>query len=93
MRHVTYRPAPGVRWTIEDDGLLLDDGTGHIAKVGYPDAAIWDLMVRGYRHGKLVELVTHIASLDESAADELVAECLELWAERGVLRKEVAADG
>jgi hypothetical protein len=93
MRPVTYRPAPGVRWAVEEDGILLDDGAGCIAKVGYPDAAVWDFMVRGYRYGQLVELMTHIAGLDEAAAGELVGECLERWAEGGVLRKGLAADG
>jgi len=96
VRPVTYRPAPGVRWVVEDDGLLLDDATGRIEKVGYPDAAIWDLMVRGTRHGKLVELMTHVAGLDAAAASRLVTERLERWAERGVLQRprgEGAIDG
>jgi hypothetical protein len=93
MPHVICRPAPGVRWAVEDDGILLDDGAGQVAKLGYPEAAIWDLMARGYRHAKLVELVTHIAGLDATAAGALVAECLRRWTARGVLQRLTAEIG
>ncbi len=84
-----YRPARGVRWAVEADGLLLADGAGRVVRIGYPEAAIWDLMARGYRHGKLVPLMTHIAALEPAAAGELVADQLEQWVARGWLHKEL----
>ncbi len=84
-----YRPEPGVRWAVEVDGILLLDGAGTVERLNYPDAALWDLLSRGYRHEKLVELMTYITSLDEAAVRGLVADRLEKWTARAVLRKEI----
>jgi hypothetical protein len=80
-----YRLAPGVRWVVDRATLKVSDGRGRVCVIGYPQAAVWDLFTRSYPYTKVVSMMTHIASLDERAADALVREALVEWVRLGFL--------
>lgn len=84
---ITYRVAPNVGWAVETWGLLLSDGRENPHWLPYPQAAIWDLISRGYPTAKVCSMLTHIAALDSATAETLVWESLEVWTQRGLLTK------
>jgi hypothetical protein len=79
----TYKLAPNVRWVVDRFTVRLTDGRGAVRTLNYPEAAIWDLLSRGYPFVKVVPMTAHIAGLDPSSADALVRRSIEDWAEGG----------
>jgi hypothetical protein len=86
-----FRPRGTVRWTVESAGVqLFDSATGAVCTLGYPEAAVWDLMVRGRSRPAIVSLMRPIASLDPRHAESLVSGLLIEWCARGFLEREDA---
>lgn len=82
------RTADGLRWVVEKRGITLVTSEGAVCQLIYPAAAVWDLMVRGYRFPKLVDMLCHIAAIDHGEAVALVRQSLEEWVSAGYLRRE-----
>ena len=80
-----YRLSPNVRWVVERFTVTLTDGKGRVRALRYPEAAIWDLVSRGYAYDKVVPMMAHIAARDTAAADTLVRTTLEDWASDGLI--------
>lgn len=81
----TFRIAAGVGWSVGRANLTLTDGRGHVRTLGYPEAAVWDLLCRGYAFEKVVAMTTHIAELDHHSAEQLVRGSMESWQQAGLL--------
>ena len=78
-----YAAAPGVAWTVERRGvLLLGDGGRMLA---YPEAAIWDLLVRGNTLDQVSGKLSAIAGVPAEAARRLTGEWVERWSGEGLL--------
>ena len=86
------RPAPQVAWAAQIDGVLLVGPAGRTHSLGYPAAAIWDLLVRQRPRARMVRMLSAIASLDERTARRLVDEAIEQWLAAGLV-VEVARGG
>lgn len=80
-----YRLTPGVRWAVERVGITLTDGKGQVRRLQYPEAAIWDLLSRGYTFDKVVTMTAHIAGQDPANARTLVVAALAEWADCGLI--------
>jgi hypothetical protein len=72
----------------QDQVLLVDTRTGAVRPLGYPQAAIWDLIVRDSSWRGIVCKMGAIASLDAEAAERLVREAVDSWLEAGFLVAE-----
>jgi hypothetical protein len=69
-----------------DEGhFLINEKTGAVSSFGYPQAAIWDLLTRGYFYDRTVRMLTAITSLQADEVETLIAESLETWAKAGFL--------
>ena len=82
----SYR-ATGVYWIVGRTALMLVDGNGSATRLGYPDAAVWDLLSRGCSPGDASRLVAFIASLGIPAAERLVQSDVEAWVAAGLLER------
>lgn len=81
-----WRHAPHMAWVVEVDGVvLMDNLTGALHRLGYPDAAVWDLVGREPTVSGLAIKIGPIAALDPKAAEFYVVRKLEEWAEAGLL--------
>jgi hypothetical protein len=80
-----YRLSPNVRWVVERFTVIVTDGSGRVRALRYPEAAIWDLVSRGYAYDKVVPMMAHIAARDAAEADTLVRTTLENWAGDGLI--------
>jgi hypothetical protein len=80
------RPAEAAAWTVEPDGIaLLNARQGRHLRLGYPEAAVWDLLARQKPEESLLPLLEAIAGLARPQAEELLASCLASWLEEGWL--------
>lgn len=83
-----YQCAAGVTWAVEKDGIVLvHPDTRAVCTLGYPEAAVWDLISRGYSYRQTVAAVCAIGALTPAAAERLVHEHVTGWAEAGFLRE------
>ena len=83
-----YRKATGVSWAVEADELILSNGQGTVRRLGYPKAAVWDLISRGYPFDKVVTMMTFIAAVDADQARALVVTSLAEWVRAGYLCRD-----
>ena len=82
-----YHLAPGVGWSVGRVNVTLSDGRGQVRALGYPEAAVWDLVSRGYAFDRVVKMIGHIASIEETAADALVRSAIASWRDAGFLEE------
>jgi hypothetical protein len=81
-----YHCPEHVGWSVEIDTIrLINRRSGAVCRLGYPEAAVWDLLSRGYAHEDLVRLLGVIASVDLSEAEQLVLRTVKDLAEKGFL--------
>jgi hypothetical protein len=78
---------PGeVNWVVAEGGLhLIHIRKGDRLTLAYPQAAVWDLISRGYTVERTATMVAMIAGLEETSARKLVRECLDNWVQLGFL--------
>jgi hypothetical protein len=81
-----FRVAEPVRWAVEAAGVVLvNDATGAVITLGYPQAAVWDLLTRGDSGAKIGAKLCAIAALEPAAARALVRETAAALREAGFL--------
>jgi hypothetical protein len=83
-----YRVSPSVVWSVGRVNLTVSDGRGAVRTLEYPEAAVWDLISRGYAFDAVVELTRHIACLDPAPAAAVVRSAIEQWLAAGLLIEE-----
>lgn len=67
-------------WTVENDGLLLiDRAAGTVMRMGYPDAALWDLMSREIPLLKIIAMMSVITGKSAQDTEIWVAEANARW--------------
>ena len=79
-----YRVAEQVRWAVEAGGVVVIDRQGEAVTLGYPRAAIWDLLTRGESDERICAKMCAIASLEPEAAQALVRETVAALREAGL---------
>jgi hypothetical protein len=90
------RPAEGVRWAVEDAGVLVVDELRRLnLRLGYPQAAVWDLLARGRELADVAGLIVRVGrGLGQGQGlDTLAGECAAEWLREGWLRPLDGADG
>jgi hypothetical protein len=86
-----FAVAEKVRWAVEAAGVVLvNDATGVAITLGYPQAAVWDLLTRGESGARIGAKMCAIAALEPPDACALVRETAAALREAGflVLRDE-----
>lgn len=83
----TFHVAPGVGWSVGRVNLTLTDRRGHVCTLEYPEAAVWDLLSRGYAFEKIEQMLGHIASMEPAAADALIRTAIGRWRDAGLLEE------
>jgi hypothetical protein len=79
-----YECGIGVVWSVEARGLrIMNTVSGGSQELPYPQAAIWDLVMRNT--GRVIEKVAAIGGLAVDEAEELVRESVRQWVRDGFL--------
>lgn len=82
-----YRAADGVHWIVGRSALTVVDRRGAARVVGYPEAAVWDFVVRGYSMAETSTLVAAVAARDVTDAADLVRSAIDGWVGAGLLER------
>jgi hypothetical protein len=82
-----------VKWAVNMHGIILVNSCkGMVFTLEYPDAAVWDLVSRGYPHEQIIRMLAAIMTLDVSESGRFLQGRLEEWIAQGFLIRE-ASDG
>ena len=85
---ITYQCAPHTKWAVDIRGILLmNEESGTVCLLLYPQAAIWDVISRGYSYAQTVRMVCAITSLQADEVEKLLVKSLEAWTRAGFLIK------
>ena len=72
--------APDVFWTVQSAGVLvLNARTGVSAELRYPEAAVWDLLMRGRDRMRMVRILSVVAGLTTPSARREIERCIAQW--------------
>ena len=79
---------PHITWTIESQGIcLMDTRSGNSSYLAYPEAALWDLLMRGYAHPEILEMLSAITSVKKERTTVFIQDCITEWLETGYLKQ------
>jgi len=80
--------APDIGWIVEEGSVrIFHAGKGELLKLGYPEAAVWDLISRYSREEEIVPKLAAIGDLSAPAARIFLRSCLRRWIQAGILLK------
>jgi len=78
--------APGIRWLVEEYGVLVIDELARRSEaLSYPEAAVWELLLRGHSLPETVRMFSHIAGVTDEQAQTSVERCIDRWRQAGWL--------
>lgn len=73
-------------WAVEHDGILLIDQKKGVAQyIGYPEAMIWDMLVRGRGLDCIQASISAVLALSNEKAGCFLANTVENWKKYGWL--------
>jgi hypothetical protein len=84
---LVFQCAPDVVWMSAPDGIRVEAvERGLSLTLGYPQAALWDFVVRGVGEVRAIGMMRHIGGFaDESATFEFVARSVREWQQQGLI--------
>ena len=85
------KPASGVRWSVETDGVLIVKAR-EARLLAYPEAAVWDLAMRWQDLPAITRKLAWIAGTPPEQSVEFARELLRAWRRQGLV-EEVEGDG
>lgn len=90
-----YRAAPGLSWVVQSHGVLVvDDLARQATTLSYPEAAVWELLLRGHTADHSGVLLQWIMGLPAGAAQAAVADAVTAWSLAGwIVAVSVAEEG
>lgn len=80
-----FRSAPNVTWTVDAGCVqLVSVSRGVLARLPYPDAALWDFVVRGVDGSRTIAMMKHIGGFtDDDAVSSFIDARLREWVRKG----------
>lgn len=78
--NMTYRVAPGLSWVVENGGVqIVDEVARQSERVGYPEAVVWELLVRGHNERQAGDRLRWILGVGADEAHAMVRRCRDGW--------------
>jgi hypothetical protein len=73
-------------WTVENTAIrIVDRATGEECVVGYPEAALWDMLMLGYSFDAMLDVVTRLIGCSRRCAGALMRRTIRIWEKKGFL--------
>jgi hypothetical protein len=90
---IRIRCEPHIKWSVESECVVLINlDKNEVLQLGYPEAAVWDLIQHSYSFEKAVKLLSAITLEDKRTTRVFLMKVLQEWREKGILIVE-AVDG
>jgi hypothetical protein len=84
-----FQCALQVVWSVEQDSILIINAvSGVTGDVGYPGAAIWDMLMLGYPRQNISRIIALLEGDSMEKADAIVDEHITGWKKTGFLTEE-----
>jgi len=85
-RGIAVELAPRIGWIVEEGTVrVFEAEKGELLKLGYPEAAVWDLISRYSLEADIVPKLAVIGGLNRAATRALLHSCLRGWLRSGIL--------
>jgi len=86
--NINYRQNPDVRYIIESSGLILiNTRSGNKLAIDYPQAAVWDLLIKNYAPDLMIRMISNILLISRTQAKSIILDTLESLYRKGFLLK------
>lgn len=86
-----YRPCAGVSWLVQGAGVLvIDEVARRSLMLAYPEAAVWELLLRGHDARQAGAMLRWIVGDSEQEAHSHVERYVQEWSKAGLI---AAANG
>lgn len=84
---LVFQCAPDVVWVSAPDCIRVEAADrGLSLTLGYPQAALWDFVVRGVSEVRTIGMMRHIGGFaDESVTLEFIARSVREWQQQGLI--------
>jgi hypothetical protein len=84
---LVFQCAPDVVWVSTPGGIRVEAVERELSlTLGYPQAALWDFVVRGVSEGRTIGMMRHIGGFaDESVTFDFVARSVREWQQQGLI--------
>jgi len=77
---MNYNPARGVRWAVEEDGILIvDQREKKSLKLNQTESALWQLNMVRTPYSQLSLFLSLVKGIPIIEADRFIEELFELW--------------
>lgn len=76
--------APGVRWVVEATSLAVYNPSGSVTRLGYPEAAVWDMLTHGETPTRAAGRLVYVAALSPIDAEAVVGRAVDAWVRAGL---------
>jgi len=81
-----YRPCAGVSWLVQGAGVLvIDEMARRSLMLAYPEAAVWELLLRGHDARHAGAMLRWIVGDSEQEAHSHVGRCVQEWSKAGLI--------
>jgi hypothetical protein len=86
--NIVYRQNPDVSYIVESNSLILINArTGNKLVIDYPQAAVWDLIIKNYTFDMIVRMISNILLITGNQSKSLIVDTLEYLYDKGFLLK------
>ena len=89
-----YQAAVGISWVVQNRGVqVIDEIARRSETLTYPQAAVWELILRGRDPAGAACMTQWIAGIAVEEAQALVARCIGEWTEAGWIQRTDIGNG
>jgi hypothetical protein len=86
---MTYHFNPDIKYCVDiNEVKLIDKGKNELFALGYPEAAIFDLLIKQYPPKTMIRMLSKICLITKSHADSLLRDTIEYLVQQNILIQE-----
>jgi hypothetical protein len=86
IKRKDYSPAGGVKWAVEEDGILvIDTGAANSLKLNQTESALWQLNTVKTPQSQLTRFLSVLEGIAVDEAGRFIEELYERWRKLGLL--------
>lgn len=86
---MTYYLNPDFSYAVDiQDIKLIDNSNGKLITLNYPEAAIFDLLIKQYPHKMMIRMLSKIGLMTDSHAENLIRDTIDFLVQNNVLMPE-----
>jgi hypothetical protein len=86
---MTYHINSDISYCVDiQDIKLIDNRNNRMLTLNYPEAAIFDMLIKQYPHKTMIRMLSKIGLLTETHAENLICDTIDFLVQNNVLMPE-----